>query len=153
MTRTALSCWLVLSLGCGGSTAGTAPPPATPAEAPAAAALEAPAEAAPPPTEAGQAAARKEAPVPGGMKLEVLPANLSRDEVEAIMSKAIAPALGVKCEFCHDTKDFAKDTPHKSKARDMMRMAGGINQQFFAGQPRVTCMTCHDGHEEPAGGK
>jgi hypothetical protein len=83
------------------------------------------------------------------MQLAVLPATLSRAQVVEIMEKVISPALGVKCGFCHEGEDYAKDTPRKQKAREMMRMTRSINEDSFAGQTRVTCLTCHNGAERP----
>lgn len=65
----------------------------------------------------------------------------------------ITAALGRDCSFCHVTgehNDFASDEkPNKKTAREMMTMTMGINQNSFAGQQRVTCATCHAGHNQP----
>jgi hypothetical protein len=67
----------------------------------------------------------------------------------------ITASLGVECSFCHvsgpGTKnDFAADDkPNKKTAREMMTMTMGINQNSFAGQQRITCATCHAGHNNP----
>jgi hypothetical protein len=63
----------------------------------------------------------------------------------------MAGSLGVKCEFCHVAGDFPSDEkPQKKTARRMIRMAGEINTQFFHGERRVTCQTCHRGSNKPA---
>ena len=73
----------------------------------------------------------------------------TRDQVVEIMKTGISPALGVKCDFCHDVNNFAADTEHKNEARAMMRMVIDINEKNFAGEYKVTCMTCHQGKEHP----
>ena len=66
-----------------------------------------------------------------------------------------ANAMGNDCTFCHDkgayfdrTK-FALATPKIQRARQMIVMMNAINKQYFAGQPRVTCFTCHGGNMLP----
>jgi hypothetical protein len=66
----------------------------------------------------------------------------------------ISAALGVDCGFCHVTgkghPDFASDDKRSKKtAREMMTMTMAINQNNFNGQQRVTCASCHNGHNEP----
>ena len=80
--------------------------------------------------------------------LKVLPKTMSKQEVKKVM-KEVAKSLGLQCDFCHDTEDFAKDTEHKEIARGMMRMTADLNKKYFKGKPRVTCMTCHGGKEHP----
>jgi hypothetical protein len=80
--------------------------------------------------------------------LKVFPANTPKPELKKAM-KGIAAALGVQCDFCHNLDDMAQDTEHKEKARAMMRMVMEINKKHFAGKPKVGCITCHNGKEEP----
>src|SRR5204863_9507039 len=60
-----------------------------------------------------------------------------------------ASSLGYDCASCHDqgihnTRDaFAITTPSITRARQMVAMMQTINKNFFQGQPRVTCFTCH----------
>ncbi len=66
----------------------------------------------------------------------------------------ISAALGVDCGFCHITdkgrEGFASDDKRNKKtAREMMTMTMAINQNNFKGQQRVTCASCHNGHNEP----
>ena len=78
-----------------------------------------------------------------------------------------ARSLGVRCTFCHvgqegaplSTFDFASDArPHKETARNMLRLTQRLNRELIpaiagpgeAGQPRVTCFTCHRGSSTPA---
>jgi len=136
-----------------------APTAAAQPDAATAAAVEPPAEP-PSPAEPAQAAdpAEPAAPTapaaptggePAPANLQVLPKAWSRERVEIYMKQQVTRGLGVKCRFCHDTDDFAKDTKHKKEARAMIRMVNEINATYFAGKSRVSCMTCHMGKEEP----
>ena len=66
-----------------------------------------------------------------------------------------ANAMGNDCTYCHvskayfDKAAFAEQTPRMQRARQMMVMMNAINKQYFAGQPRVTCFTCHAGNSSP----
>jgi outer membrane lipoprotein-sorting protein len=64
-------------------------------------------------------------------------------------------ALLLDCVGCHapqitsDPKAFAVATPRIQRARQMVLMMNAINKSYFAGQPRVTCFTCHAGDPQP----
>jgi len=64
-------------------------------------------------------------------------------------------ALLFDCVSCHaqeiisDPKAFSIATPRINRARQMVVMMNTINKQYFAGQPRVTCFTCHAGGNRP----
>ena len=66
-----------------------------------------------------------------------------------------ANAMGNDCTYCHaptaalDRNAFAIATPRIQRARQMIVMMNAINKQYFAGQPRVTCFTCHGGNQSP----
>jgi len=66
-----------------------------------------------------------------------------------------ANAMGNDCTFCHvskayfDKSAFAEQTPRMQRARQMITMMAAINKQYFGGQPRVTCFTCHGGNQSP----
>jgi hypothetical protein len=66
-----------------------------------------------------------------------------------------ASAMGNDCTFCHDSGAyfdkslFAKPTPRIARARQMVTMMNGLNEQNFGGRPRVTCFTCHGGSQSP----
>jgi hypothetical protein len=65
-------------------------------------------------------------------------------------------SLGVNCAFCHVQKDgnwdfAADDKREKGTARKMIEMVVGINKDSFSGQTRVSCFTCHQGHEHTTG--
>lgn len=94
--------------------------------------------------------------------LKVLPKNISKAELDKVMS-GFKTALGVKCNFCHAPNaegkmDFASDAkPEKDMARMMMKMTANINKKFFhikdAKTPNavlaVNCITCHNGKPHP----
>jgi len=66
-----------------------------------------------------------------------------------------ASSMGNDCTFCHasnaalDKSAFATPTPRLQRARQMIVMMNALNKQYFNGQPRVTCFTCHGGSERP----
>jgi len=66
-----------------------------------------------------------------------------------------ASAMGNDCTFCHvsqayfDKTLFAQQTPRILRARQMVMMMNGLNDQYFGGRPRVTCFTCHGGSQSP----
>lgn len=113
----------------------------------------------------GVAAHNPEQRQEGFKNLKVLPKDISRDSLRAVM-KNFSQSLGVKCGFCHapnaDTTikhpDFASDAkPEKDVARYMMKMTSELNQNYFnfkhSAQPdtirTVTCYTCHRGDAHP----
>lgn len=69
----------------------------------------------------------------------------------------IAAATGFNCVGCHvneslnSMEKFAEDTPRKQRARQMIDMTNAINKQNFGGARVVTCNTCHNGQNRPAG--
>lgn len=64
----------------------------------------------------------------------------------------ISASLGVRCDFCHVEHHFDEDTKKpKQRAREMMQMMFAINKDNFHGNLEVTCNTCHNGSEHPAG--
>jgi len=108
--------------------------------------------------------------LPAPTNLQVLPKNLTGDQVHEIM-EGFAGSLGVHCDFCHaaDPKkvgpngrpqlNFADDSKDDKKiARIMISMVQQINGDYIskttAMDPdamgmKVTCGTCHRGHEMP----
>ena len=66
-----------------------------------------------------------------------------------------ASSMGNDCTFCHvkgayfDRAKFAESTPKIIRARGMIAMMNTINKAYFAGEPRVTCFTCHRGSNSP----
>jgi hypothetical protein len=66
-----------------------------------------------------------------------------------------ANSMGNDCTFCHlskayfDKRFFAEPTPRIQRARQMIVMTNALNKQYFGGQPRITCFTCHQGSDRP----
>lgn len=66
-----------------------------------------------------------------------------------------ASAMGEDCTYCHvsrayfDKSLFATPTARIQRARQMIGMVNALNKQYFGGQPRVTCYTCHPGTTSP----
>jgi photosynthetic reaction center cytochrome c subunit len=66
-----------------------------------------------------------------------------------------ASSMGNDCTFCHvkeayfDRAKFAEPTPKIVRARGMIAMMNTINQNYFRGEARVTCFTCHRGNNSP----
>jgi hypothetical protein len=66
----------------------------------------------------------------------------------------ISADLGFDCADCHpgagsDKVNWVIDTPRKVTARKMVDMVALINRTNFNGAQRVTCFTCHHGHDIP----
>lgn len=96
--------------------------------------------------------------------LKVLPENISRDSLGAVM-RGFTQALGVRCSHCHaqkpgtnspDSLDFAlDDKDEKEQARFMMRMVRTINVDMLPDVPgsamglEISCITCHRGSPLP----
>jgi hypothetical protein len=65
-------------------------------------------------------------------------------------------SLGYDCSSCHsselynDRAAFAITTPMIQRARQMIVMMNAINKQYFGGQPRMSCFTCHRGQDRPS---
>jgi hypothetical protein len=71
------------------------------------------------------------------------------DQLLPLMS-LINLSLGVSCEHCHDAEDRSLDVEDaKETARTMMTMVMGLNNDSFAGQPTMTCYSCHRGTLAP----
>jgi hypothetical protein len=62
------------------------------------------------------------------------------------LMRLINLSLGVSCEHCHDAEDRSLDVEDaKETARTMMTMVTELNDNSFAGQPTMTCYSCHRG--------
>jgi len=60
--------------------------------------------------------------------------------------------LGVKCEYCHDPKDWAREANDKFlMARRMQSMVNTVNTRFFdyKDAPQISCVFCHGGKSKP----
>jgi cytochrome c551/c552 len=131
----------------------------------------APAQTAPaPPAGAPMPGSRPMRNFPAPTNLQVLPKNLTGQQVHQIM-EGFAGALGVHCDFCHAADpskmgpngrpmlNFADDSKDDKKiARVMISMVQQINGDYIskttAMDPdamgmKVTCGTCHRGHQMP----
>lgn len=96
--------------------------------------------------------------------LEVLPADISRDSLIAVM-RSFSFATGLRCEDCHvlgEGNSFQgarfelDDKLDKRKARYMLRMVETLNRELLPGLPErdqpplaVECKTCHRGLAKP----
>lgn len=59
-----------------------------------------------------------------------------------------AKSLGVDCSFCHVPHQMDKDDKDEKKtARTMYQIVQFANKSI--GKPKVSCYTCHAGHEKP----
>lgn len=107
---------------------------------------------------------------PAPTNLQVLPKNLTGAQVREIM-EGFAGSLGVHCDFCHAVDpnkigpngrpqlNFADDSKDDKKiARIMISMVQQINGDYISKASaldpdamgmKVTCGTCHRGHEMP----
>ncbi|MGC8595334.1 MAG: c-type cytochrome [Candidatus Kryptoniota bacterium] len=86
-----------------------------------------------------------------GKNLQIIHGIHSKDQLLNVM-RGFTEALGVKCEFCHDTQDFSSDAkPEKRTARIMIKMVENINSNFLSDpqKEKVSCFTCHRGQEIP----
>lgn len=69
---------------------------------------------------------------------------------------AWSKALGVSCNHCHNTSDFASDEKeNKLISREMVVMGIGISEKLksikgLSAKPIVNCITCHRGQLKPA---
>jgi hypothetical protein len=126
---------------------------------------QAPQAAPPAPGQAPPAGARPPRSFPAPTNLQVLPKNLTGEQVHEIMEKWEG-SLGAHCNTCHaaDPKNigpngrprlnFADDSKEdKLTARLMYRMTEDINKNYIAKVPNsdtgVSCGTCHRGHLGP----
>jgi hypothetical protein len=63
--------------------------------------------------------------------------------------------LGVTCNFCHDTNDYASDDKReKKRAREMLDLVKSVDDTYFQHpltdpKVQVSCWTCHRGAQEP----
>jgi hypothetical protein len=92
--------------------------------------------------------------------LQVLPADISRDSLTALM-RSFTFATGMRCDGCHVREGNAfrydlDDKPAKQTARTMLRMVTRLNHELAAELPAserarvlVECKTCHRGLARP----
>ena len=83
--------------------------------------------------------------------------GMPAEKLLGIMNKGFSTALGVGCDYCHNTQDFASnEIPAKRIAREMMTMSGQIADMLHnikdikTENAHVNCTTCHRGSIVPA---
>ena len=100
----------------------------------------------------------------GFKNLKVLPKNITKDQLHAVMDEW-EHSLGVHCNFCHVRDEAAKKMdwvsdakPEKNMARDMFKMMNKINSKYFHAKKDslgmvlkagVNCNSCHRGTAHP----
>jgi hypothetical protein len=75
-----------------------------------------------------------------------------------VMEFGYSKSLGVNCAHCHVVDQWEKDDkPTKEITREMIKMAGAINNEYLKNiknlksvTPIVNCATCHRGQIKPA---
>ena len=98
--------------------------------------------------------------------LKVLPKDIEPKQLLVVM-RGFTQAMGVRCVYCHvagpdpsDMSSYNFDSDrkeHKETTRAMLKYTEAVNEAFpkgvgeepKAGEPRVTCYTCHQGKREP----
>ncbi len=83
--------------------------------------------------------------------VRVLPFT-KKAEIMKYMKKTVTKELGVKCNFCHNIKNFSSDeNAHKLVAREMMSMVMNINKNTMRPLElhEVSCWVCHRGQKHP----
>ena len=113
----------------------------------------------------GMAASPAAAQIPTEFRnLEVLPKNISRDSLVAVM-RSFTFATGLRCEGCHvmvengsfqGAQFHLDDKVAKLQARYMLKMVNDLNQSILPKLPerdspalQVECKTCHRGLRKP----
>lgn len=62
------------------------------------------------------------------------------------MMSALTELLGVNCDYCHIPNHWdAEDKPAKQIARQHFKLIGQVNDDYFKGENKVSCWTCHRG--------
>jgi hypothetical protein len=62
------------------------------------------------------------------------------------MMSALTGLLGVSCNYCHIPGHWeAEDKPAKQIARQHFKLIGQVNTDYFKGENKVSCWTCHRG--------
>ncbi len=65
------------------------------------------------------------------------------------MMGALTGLLGVGCAGCHEPNQWDVETPQKKTARAHFEMQGRLNKEYFNGENKITCYTCHRGKLKP----
>ena len=74
-----------------------------------------------------------------------------------IMNKGFSKALGVGCDHCHNTGDWASNEKKENQiSREMMKMSGQIRsmikdiKEIESKEATINCTTCHRGEIVPS---
>ncbi|MBV6479925.1 MAG: hypothetical protein HGGPFJEG_02731 [Ignavibacteria bacterium] len=83
--------------------------------------------------------------------------EMPAEKILSIMDKGFSNSLGVSCEHCHNTEDWASnEKKEKIIAREMMKLSGQIRnmisniKEIDSENASVSCYTCHRGQIIPA---
>lgn len=71
---------------------------------------------------------------------------MTKEEMKEYM-RNFTLSLGVECEYCHNTDDYASDEKkEKDIAREMIKMVYAFNDSYFKNaKEEINCYTCHRG--------
>ena len=83
--------------------------------------------------------------------------DVPAEQLLNIMNKGFSNALGVGCDHCHNTSDWASNEKNEKQiAREMMTMSGQIRdmitniKEIDSDKATINCYTCHRGEIVPA---
>ena len=107
---------------------------------------------------ANQIAGREERPSGEVFKNIQLLKAMPAGRLLKVMELGYSKSLGVNCTHCHVVDQWEKDDkPTKQVAREMIKMAGAINNDYLKNiknlkseNPVINCTTCHRGQTKPA---
>lgn len=73
-------------------------------------------------------------------------ADMTKEEMKEYM-RNFTLSLGVECEYCHNTDDYASDEKkEKDIAREMIKIVYVLNDTYFKNaKEEINCYTCHRG--------
>ena len=108
-------------------------------------------------------AGKEELPADSVFKNIKLFKGVPAGRIPRIMNMGFSRSLGVSCDFCHESGNYASEKrPKKEVARQMFKMVQAINNDYLwqmegvvAGKtererPAVNCAMCHRGEQEPS---
>jgi hypothetical protein len=72
--------------------------------------------------------------------------DMTRAEMKEYM-RNFTLSLGVECEYCHNTDDYASDEKkEKDAAREMIKLVYMLNDTYFKNaKEEISCYSCHRG--------
>lgn len=86
---------------------------------------------------------------PNPINVQVL-TGMTTAQIWTYMQQYVSGGLGVSCQYCHNTANFASDEfPQKVAARNMLWLVNDINANYIVNLPNwrgnyVQCATCHN---------